>query len=134
LASLNRIILIGRLTQDPEVRTTMDGTPVTKFNLAVDRNRAAGQKETDFIDVIAWRTLAESSANDLKKGQMALVEGRIQNRTFETKEGVRRYITEIIASGITLLEKGRAGKPAPVVQKIEEAPANDSFIDDDLPF
>lgn len=111
----------------------MDGTPITKFNLAVDRNRGAAKKETDFVDIIAWRTLAESSANELKKGQMALVEGRIQNRSFDTKEGVRRYITEVVASGITLLEQGRA-KPAPVVRKADEETVNDSFLEEDLPF
>ena len=139
MANLNRIILIGRLTNDPEARTTMDGTPLTKFVLAVDRNRPSGmQKETDFIDIIAWRNLAEFSGSELAKGQLVLVEGRIQNRSFDTKEGVKRYITEVVASNMVPVEKGKAkvqlaaARPEPARQQSEGK--DESFLEDDLPF
>ncbi len=138
MANLNRIILVGRLTADPEVRTTMDATPVAKFSLAVERANLPGlAKETDFFDIIAWRKLAEMAGQMLSKGQMVLVEGRIQNRSFETKEGAKRYVTEIVASGLHAGEKGKGKAPA---LDAEEAPAaadesiEDNFLDDDLPF
>ena len=144
MASLNRIILIGRLTADPEARTTMDGTAVTKFTLAVDRNRPSSmQKETDFIDIVSWGKLAEICGSYLKNGQMALVEGRIQNRTYETKEGVKKYITEVIARSMTMLEKGlpagRQDKGKGVEGLAQEKgtpePSLEEMIpEDDLPF
>lgn len=135
MASLNRIILVGRLAEDPEMRTTMDATAITKFQLIVERPFGA-QKEKDYIDVIAWRKLAEMGGANLSKGQMVLVEGKIQNRSFETKEGTRKYVTEIMANNITLLEKAK-GK-APAVQSFSAPEAEeenvDELADDDLPF
>ena len=139
MANQNRIILIGRLTADPETRTTMDSTPITKFSIAVDRNAMPGiVKETDFFDIIAWRKLAETSGQFLSKGQLVLVEGRIQNRSFESKDGARKYVTEIVSSNIKPLEKGAAKAATAAV----EAPAfpedteavDDNFLEDDLPF
>lgn len=135
MASQNRIILVGRLEADPEMRTTMDATPMTKFQLVVDRPFGI-QKEKDHFDVIAWRKLAEVCGNGLSKGQLVLVEGKIQNRSFETKEGTRRYITEIVARSISMLEKGKGKAPATQsfeAPEAEEAPAED-IADDELPF
>jgi single-strand DNA-binding protein len=141
LASLNRIILIGRLVADPEARTTVEATPITKFTLAVDRNMGpSGKSETDFIDIIAWSKLAEVCGQLLKKGTLALIEGRIATRTFDTKDGAKKYVTEVVARSMKILEKGlpadRHGKEtvaAPASAAIEAAAETD-FIDDDLPF
>lgn len=101
---LNRIILIGRLTRDPELRYTPAGVAVTQFTLAVDRNFTGqnGEREADFIPVVAWRQLAETCANYLRKGRLTAVEGRIQVRNYENNEGKRVYVTEVIADNVRL--------------------------------
>ena len=143
MANLNRIILVGRLTADPEGRTTTDGTAVTKFRLAVERPVAGVKREdnTDLIDVVAWQRLAEVCAQYLKKGRLVLVEGRIQNRSFEDQSGQRRWVTEVIARNMTMLEKGQgtAGPGQPDEKALVAPPADEEFIDDsglegDLPF
>lgn len=131
MASQNRIILVGRLTADPEVRTTLDTTPVTKFQLAVERQ--GGQREVDYIDIVTWGTLAENCGKYLSKGRLTLVEGRISNRSFDTKEGIKKYVTEIVARNVTFLEKSGEKKAAPASVQAEPV-ADDSFLDDDLPF
>ncbi|MPU17311.1 single-stranded DNA-binding protein, partial [Acinetobacter baumannii] len=95
---LNRVILIGRLTKDPELRYTSGGVATTSFTLAVDRQfQTNGQKEADFIPVVTWRQTAEACANYLHKGRLTAVEGRIQVRNYENNEGRRIYVTEVIA-------------------------------------
>ncbi len=143
MANLNRIILVGRLTADPEARTTLDGLPMTKFRLAVGRP-GSNQGETDFMDVIAWRRLAEVCSDFLKKGQLVLVEGRIQNRSFEDQTGQRRWVTEVIARNMQMLEKSRVtGHQSPVDNRLEARDSGpeteEEFVDDadlasDLPF
>ncbi|MEK4879441.1 MULTISPECIES: single-stranded DNA-binding protein [Paenibacillus] len=107
---LNRIILIGRLTRDPELRYTPAGVAVTQFTLAVDRNFTGqnGEKEADFIPVVTWRQLAETCANYLRKGRLTAVEGRIQVRNYENNEGKRIYVTEVIADNVRFLESNRS--------------------------
>lgn len=104
---LNRIILIGRLTRDPEMRYTTTGKAVTNFSLAVDRGftSPSGEKEVDFIDIVAWERQAEVVANYLKKGRLAGVEGRLQIRQFE-HEGQKRRAAEVVASRVVILEWG----------------------------
>ncbi|MBH5319329.1 single-stranded DNA-binding protein [Paenibacillus sp. GSMTC-2017] len=108
---LNRVILIGRLTKDPELRYTPAGVAVTQFTLAVDRPFTSGQgeKEADFIPVVTWRQLAETCANYLRKGRLTAVEGRIQVRNYENNEGKRVYVTEVIADNVRFLESNREG-------------------------
>lgn len=103
---LNRVILIGRLTKDPELRYTPNGVAVTTFTLAVDRNftNQQGQREADFINIVTWRGLAENVANYLKKGRLTAVEGRMQTRNYENNEGRRVYVTEVIADNVRFLE------------------------------
>jgi single-strand DNA-binding protein len=103
---LNRVILIGRLTRDPELRYTPAGVAVAQFTLAVDRpfSRDQGEREADFIPVVTWRQLAETCANYLRKGRLAAVEGRIQVRNYENNEGRRVYVTEVIADNVRFLE------------------------------
>ncbi|BFH71670.1 MAG: single-stranded DNA-binding protein [Paenibacillus dendritiformis] len=106
---LNRVILIGRLTRDPELRYTPSGVAVTQFTLAVDRpfSNQNGEREADFIPVVTWRQLAETCANYLRKGRLTAVEGRIQVRSYDNNEGKRVYVTEVIADNVRFLESNR---------------------------
>lgn len=108
---LNRVILIGRLTKDPELRYTPAGVAVTQFTIAVDRpfSGSNGEREADFIPVVTWRQLAETCANYLRKGRLTAVEGRIQVRNYENNEGKRVYVTEVIADNVRFLESNRDG-------------------------
>ncbi len=103
---LNRVILIGRLTRDPELRYTPAGVAVTQFTIAVDRpfTSQGGEREADFIPVVTWRQLAETCANYLRKGRLTAVEGRIQVRNYDNNEGKRVYVTEVIADNVRFLE------------------------------
>jgi single-strand DNA-binding protein len=107
---LNRVILIGRLTHDPELRYTPAGVAVTQFTLAVDRpfSGQGGQREADFIPIVTWRQLAETCANYLRKGRLAAVEGRIQVRNYDNNEGKRVYVTEVIADNVRFLESANS--------------------------
>lgn len=106
---LNKVILIGRLTRDPEMRHVSNGTPTTKFTLAVDRNftNSSGNRETDFIDIVTWRKLAEVCANNLQKGRLVAVEGRLQIRPYEASDGSKRKATEIVADNVRFLDFGK---------------------------
>lgn len=99
---LNRIILMGRLTRDPELRRTQSGTAVTSFSLAVDRDfkSQSGDKETDFIDIVAWRSTAEFVSKYFTKGRMAVVEGRLQIRDWTDREGGKRRSAEVVADNV----------------------------------
>ena len=100
---LNRIVIMGRLTRDPELRRTQTGTAVTSFSLAVDRDfksRESGEKATDFIDVVAWRQTAEFVCQYFAKGRMAVVEGRLQIRDWKDKDGNNRRSAEVVADNI----------------------------------
>jgi single-strand DNA-binding protein len=104
---MNRIILIGRLTRDPELRYVPSGQPVASFTLAVDRPfvNANGERGTDFIDIVAWRKLAEQATTHLSKGRLVAVEGRLQIRSYETQDGQKRKVAEVVADGIRFLDK-----------------------------
>lgn len=104
---MNKIILLGRLTRDPEVRYTPTGKVVCQFTLAVDRpfTNQDGQKEADFIPVIIWGKSAELCGNSLTKGQRALVEGRLQIRTYDAKDGTKRWVSEVIADRFEFIER-----------------------------
>lgn len=106
MAAMNLIVLIGRLTAEPEVRETQNGNQVASFNLAVDRNKAKGQEkaDTDFIPVIAWGRLAEICQQLLDKGSMVSIEGRLQTRSYTTNEGQKRKVYEVVASRMQKLD------------------------------
>ena len=108
---LNKIFIMGRLTRDPELRRTQSGTPVTSFSLAVDRDykTQSGEKETDFIDVVAWRATAEFVAKYFTKGRMAVVEGRLQIRDWTDKDGGKRRSAEIVADNVYFGDSKRDG-------------------------
>ncbi|MFD0050645.1 single-stranded DNA-binding protein [Actinomycetes bacterium NPDC127524] len=103
---MNRVILVGRLTKDPELRYTPNGVPVATFTLAVNRafTNQQGEREADFINCVVWRKPAENVANFLKKGSLAGVDGRVQTRNYEGQDGKRVYVTEILAESVQFLE------------------------------
>src|SRR5476649_1504885 len=102
--SFNKIILVGNLTRDPEIRYVGSGAAVTKFTLAVNR-RSKQQEETDFIDIVAWDKLAETCNTYLKKGMSVCVDGRLSIRSYETKEGEKRKATEIVINTMQMLDR-----------------------------
>ncbi len=134
---MNLVILIGRLTRDPELKYLANtGTPVATFNLAVDKQLSKekrqelaekGEPTADFINIIVWGKQAENCANYLKKGRLAAVSGRLQTRSYEGKDGVKRYITEVVAIRVEFLEWG---------DKDNDIPAGFEPVDigDNLPF
>jgi single-strand DNA-binding protein len=109
---LNRVILIGRLTKDPELRYTPAGVAVTQFTLAVDRPFTSSQsreREADFINIVTWRQFAETCANYLRKGRLTAVEGRMQVRNYDNNEGRKVYVTEVVADNVRFLESSGSG-------------------------
>ena len=103
---MNKVFLIGRLTRDPELRYTGNNTPVATFSLAVNRNfsNQAGERETDFINIVVWRKQAENVKNYLTQGSQVAIDGRIQTRSYDDNNGQKRYVTEVIADNIEFLE------------------------------
>ena len=113
---LNRIILMGRLTRDPELRHTQSNTAVASFTLAVDRDfksKDSGEKATDFIDIVAWRSTAEFVSKYFAKGRMAVVEGRLQLRDWTDKDGNKRRSAEVVADNVYFGDSKRDGDSAP---------------------
>lgn len=135
---LNRVVLIGRLTKDPELRYTPSGVAVTNFTLAIDRNfkNAQGEREADFIPCVVYRQQAEFCANYLAKGKLTAAEGRIQVRSYTGQDGQKRWVTEVIVESVHLLSpKDNAGGG-----NVSNSPGGTgSFghevnLDDDIPF
>lgn len=130
---MNKIFLIGRLTKDPELRYTPSGAAICSFTLAVDRRFASqnGEREADFINIIVWNKTAESSAKYLSKGRQTAVEGRLQIRSYDDKDGQRRWVTEVVAENVEFLSNGQG--------KQQEQDNGDwgqeiTFSDGDVPF
>ena len=149
---MNKVILIGRLSQDPEMRTTPNGVATTSFSVAVSRNytNQNGERDTDFFRCVAWRNQAENIAKYCQKGSQVAVEGRLQNRSYDAQDGTKRYVTEVIADNVTVLgsrsDAQRSNSSAPQemgsdveVNEASEDPFKDfgdevTLTDDDLPF
>lgn len=155
---MNKALLIGRLTKDPELRATSTGRNVCQFSIAVNRNftNANGEREADFINCVVWDKQAENLVKYQKKGNQIAVDGRIQTRNYEDKDGKKIYVTEIFVSNVTFLDSKGSNdsvnnleeppvKPGPITtEQIDSMPtANDPFAnfgnevqinDDDLPF
>ena len=127
---MNIVILIGRLTRDPELKYTPNGNAVSTFTLAVDK--PFGDKEADFIPIVVWQKLAESCANHLNKGRLVAVNGRLQIRNYNDKDGNKRKAAEVVANSVKFLDWGKKG------EKSEPAAESDDTWDgvnlDDLPF
>jgi single-strand DNA-binding protein len=140
MAGINKVILIGNLGRDPEVRYTPDGTAVTNFSIATslewnDKNSGEKKEKTEWHRIVTFRKLAEICGQYLSKGRQVYVEGRLQTRSWDDKEGVKRYITEVVADTVQFLgpkdssgPRDAYGAPPP-----EEPPYMDSK-DDDIPF
>ena len=156
---MNRTILVGRITKDLELRTTSSGIPTTGFTVAVNRNFSSqnGEREADFINIVAWRKQAENVCKFCSKGSLVGIDGRIQSRTYDDKDGKKVYVTEVVADSITFLgsknDKGGQSyqdnmpeyndiQVSPVGKNgsdVSEDPFKDfgsevSLSDDDLPF
>ncbi|MDZ3956225.1 single-stranded DNA-binding protein [Bacillus thuringiensis] len=150
---MNRTILVGRLTKDPDLRYTPNGVAVATFTLAVNRAFSTnGEREADFINIVVWRKTAENVANYLKKGSLAGVDGRLQSRHYDGQDGKRVYVTEVLAESVQFLEpkESRNREPQPSFssnssgfrQEQNNNRGNDPFnngnpidiSDDDLPF
>ena len=106
---MNKVVLIGRLTKDPELKFTPGtGTAVATFTLAVNRKfKREGQPEADFVPVVVWGKMAENTANYMSKGRQLAVVGRIETRSYEAKDGTRRYVTEVIAEEVDFIDWGK---------------------------
>jgi single-strand DNA-binding protein len=114
---MNKVILIGRLVKDPEMRYTQSGKGVCSFVLAVDRRFSKeGQQTADFIPIVAWNKLADICGNNLVKGRRISVEGRMQVRNYDAQDGTKRYVTEVIADEVEFLDSKRDGQPKPEQQ------------------
>lgn len=148
---LNNIVLMGRLTADPELRTTASNISVVSFTLAVERNFAdkqSGQRQTDFIDIVAWRSTADFVSRYFRKGQLVAVQGSLQTRSYEDRDGNRRKAFEVVADSVYFAEAKRSSDgaasrydsapPARAEEPASFSSGNDSdFVpiqDDDLPF
>ena len=138
---LNSVILIGRLVRDPDMRYTATGKGVCGFTLAVDRPFANqdGEREADFLDVVAWGKLAETCANHLSKGRLVAVRGRLQVRSYETQDGQRRRVAEVVADDVRFLDRAPGadrGTTADTQAGEELADFGDvtGLPDDDIPF
>ncbi|MBE5744088.1 MAG: single-stranded DNA-binding protein [Clostridiales bacterium] len=136
---MNKVYLIGNLTRDPEVSETSTGVPYCRFSIAVNRNftNAEGNREADFFNVIVWRGQAESCGKFLKKGSKIAVVGSLQNRSYEDKDGVKRTVTDIVASEVEFLTTNRGDDEGQEVirpVKKERLSLEPVDSDDDLPF
>ena len=142
---MNKVFLMGRLTRDPDVRYTTTGKVVCQFTLAVDRpfTNQDGQREADFINIVVWGKIAELCGNSLAKGHRALVDGRLQLRSYDAKDGGKRYVTEVIANSVYFLErKGYTTGSTSQVAMADSAPGSanmESFgtqvpFDEEIPF
>ena len=137
---MNKCILIGRLTRDPEPSTTSSGVSLCRFSIAVDRNfrNQNGEKETDFLNIVTWRGLADNCAKYLTKGSKVAVCGQIQTRTYEV-DGQKRYATDIVADDVEFIGGGRSGGDDSNSGDFDRAPSQKTSelkpVDDEgLPF
>ena len=153
---MNKAILIGRLTRDPELRYTGSNTAVATFSLAVNRpfTNQSGEREADFINIVVWRKQAENVKNYLTQGSQVAVEGRIQTRSYDGEDGKKRYVTEVVADNVQFLDTKSSSnntnsfptsnpfeteEPAPQTTNVEKDPfadfgSNIEINDDELPF
>jgi single-strand DNA-binding protein len=138
MASLNKVFLLGNLTRAPELRYTPSGTAVADLRLAVNRNYTTqtGEKrdETCFLTVVVWGKQAESCREYLDKGSPILVEGRLQTRDWETKEGQKRSVTEVVAERVQFMGRGKGAAPVPVPAGEPFAEEASGSGEDDVPF
>lgn len=135
---MNKVMLIGNLTRDPELRTTQSGVSFCTFSIAVNRNftNSAGEREADFINITVWRGTAENCAKYLTKGRKVAVVGSLQSRTYDDKEGNKRYTLDVVADDVEFLSSRSDSESAPAAPKAaHKKPVADlEPVDDELPF
>ncbi|MBQ2687016.1 MAG: single-stranded DNA-binding protein [Clostridia bacterium] len=149
---LNRVVLMGRLVADPELKTTASGVSVTTFRIAVDRSyvKSGEERQADFFDIVAWRYTAEFICKHFRKGSLIAVDGQLQSRTYQTNDGSKRYVVEVVADNASFTGERRdssasysGGYSQPAPQFTEQTPSysngsSQDFmevqLDDDLPF
>ena len=155
---MNNVVLVGRLTRDPELRTTPNGIATTQITVAMNRPTANGERQSDFINVVVWRRQAENVAKYCTKGSLVGVTGRIQSRSYDAQDGTKRYVTEVVADNVTFLGSRQQGGgansfgmdpmpdyntvdsfPSAQISEVTEDPFKDFgsevvLSDDDLPF
>ena len=139
MAGINKVILVGRLGRDPELKYTPDGVPVATFSIATseewkDKNTGEKQERTEWHRIVAWRKLGEICGEYLRKGSQVYIEGRLQTRSWDDRDGNKRYMTEIVAFTMQMLDsKGRGsdGQSGGVPAPMEEPP---NLPEDDIPF
>lgn len=131
---MNKCILIGNLTKDPEITTTSNGVSVCRFTLAVTRRFAnsEGERDTDFISIVAWRSLADNCHKFIKKGSKVAVVGNIQSRSYDATDGTKRYVTEIVAEEVEFLNT--RAQDGQVTDRRDEVTKLEPIDDDSLPF
>ena len=143
MSGLNQVVLIGNLTRDPELRYTPDGTPVTSFTIAVNRTfvNRQGEREADFVPIVVWRKRAETCSEYLMKGSQVAVEGRLQVRNYEDKDGIRKWVTEVVARRVDFLQRLKKQFPSQISEEetqneinrvplVEEEKGNDTPSDE----
>ena len=135
---MNKVILVGNLTRDPELSETPSGATVCRFSIAVSRDYASsdGTRETDFFNITTWSKTAEICGKYLKKGNKVAIVGRLQNRSYEDKDGVKRYVTDVIANEVEFLtpKSAQADDDEPVMTSRRERPQLEAIDDNQLPF
>ena len=132
---MNKVILIGRLTKDPELRRTPTDVSVVQFTIAVNRAyQQNGEKQADFINCVAWRNQAENLAKYIKKGGQIAVEGSIQTRSYDDPNGVRKFVTEVICNQITFLESKKADSGYGDLSQLEVPPMRENNFSQESPF
>ncbi|MDY6367172.1 MAG: single-stranded DNA-binding protein [Clostridia bacterium] len=135
---MNKVILVGNLTRDPELTETPNGVPVCRFSIAVSRDYASanGNRETDFFNITVWRGRAENCGKYLKKGNKVAVVGSLQNRSYEDKDGIKRNVTDVIANEVEFLtpKNAQSDDDAPMESVKKERPELEAIDDNQLPF
>ena len=137
---MNKVILIGNLTRDPELSTTNSGVSVCRFSIAVQRTfqNSEGERDADFFNIVVWRALGENCHRFLKKGSKCAVVGRLQNSSYEASDGTKRYTTDVIADTVEFLsgrnDSGAESTPAPRQEAAPKTAELEPIDDDSLPF
>ena len=138
---INRVVLVGRITKDPELRKTQSGTSVVSFTIACNRRVPSQGQDADFINCVAWNKTADFMAQYVKKGALLGLEGRIQIRSYDDKDGKRVYVTEVVADSVQFLESKKQAENVQNEANTEPVMQNDEYTDyaadiptDDLPF
>ena len=128
---MNKVLMIGRMTKDPETRYTQSGTAVATFTLAVDRRQGKntqGQQTADFLNIVAWEKLADFCSNYLQKGTKILLEGQLQSRSYEAQDGSKRYVTEVVARDIEFAESKGSQSSTQQIGQIQGTAVDDFTI------